>query len=662
MTGKLPGCYVVLAILAAEPSMARPAPALAPQPVLGSRSVPIIKVGDLRFRDLDRDGRLSRFEDWRVSPDKRAADLASRLSLAAKAGLMMHSHLPGIGNPLGFSTTGYDLNAARAQIVGEKVNSFITRLAVSPRVMAEQNNAAQAIAEQGPFAIPLTISTDPRHHFQYVLGASNSATGYSQWPETLGFASLRDPAVIRRFADVARQEYRATGINEALSPQADLLTEPRWPRGVGTFGSDPALTGRLVRAYTEGFQGGSNGVTTSGVLAVVKHWVGYGAGVEGFDGHNYYGRIARVAPDAFAAHVAPFLAAFAVKVGGVMPTYDIVRGPIVAGKPLEPVGAAFNRQLLTDLLRKTYGYDGIVLSDWNVTLDCTRACIDPVAPQPPETIAMPWGVESLTPVQRYAKAVAAGTDQFGGVHEPQRIVDGVQRGLIRASSVNASAVRILAAKFRLGLFENPFVDPAVAERTVGTKAVQMEAASVQARAQVLLQNRSDLLPVRLGARIFLRGVSAEAAQRSGYVVVARPEDADLALVRVSTPHEMLHPNAFFGSRQNEGRLDFRPGDPDFEAIKALSAKTRVVVALFADRPAVATAILPMASALLVNFGVSDEALLRSLDGREAIAGRLPYAFPSSMAAVVAQTPSVPDDDAAPLFRFGAGIDLPATSR
>jgi len=649
-----------LAMVTAPVTAATPAPSIHAQlqPQLGSRTVKIIALGGIRFRDMDRDGKLSPFEDWRLPPQRRATDLAARLSVEEMAGLTMHSHLPGIGNALGFSAKGYDLEAVRTQVNGEHVTSFITRLAVRPKIMAEQNNEAQAIAEASRFGIPLTISTDPRNHFQYVLGASTDALGYSQWPEALGFAALRDAAIAKRFADIVRREYRATGIQEALSPQADLLTEPRWPRGLGTFGSRASVVGPLVKAYVEGFQGGSAGITRNGVMAVVKHWVGYGAGIEGFDGHNYYGRIAQVDRRSLAVHIAPFLPAFAVKVAGVMPTYDILQGGVVNGRQIEPVGAGFSRELLTDLLRKKYRYDGIVLSDWNITLDCTTACSNPTTPQPPEAIAMPWGVEKLTPLQRYAKGFAAGVDQFGGVHETSVVADGATAGVIPIPLLRAIAVRVLTSKFQLGLFENPYVDPVRAADTVGTRVVQDEADSVQSASQVLLKNDTGNVPLKPGAKLFLRGIDPDTVKRAGFIVVSKPEEADAALVRVSTPHDLLHPNAFFGSRQNEGRLDFRPGIPDFDAVASLSRKTKVIVSVFADRPPILTRLLPLSSVLVINFGVSDDALIASLSGKAAIRGRLPYDLPSSMAAVMAQRPDLPDDDAAPLFRFGAGIDLP----
>lgn len=163
---------------------------------------------------------------------------------------------------------------------------------------------------------------------------------------------------MQRFGDIARQEYRAVGIHMALSPQADIGVEPRWARFGATFGSDPALISRLAGAYVAGFQGGRTGVREDGVATIVKHWVGYGAEPEGFDGHNYYGRNVTLSDAEFARHVRAFDGALAVKSAGVMPTYVIVQGPKIAGKPLDPVGAGFSKQLLTELLRREKGFGG----------------------------------------------------------------------------------------------------------------------------------------------------------------------------------------------------------------------------------------------------------------------------------------------------------------
>jgi beta-glucosidase len=197
---------------------------------------------------------------------------------------------------------------------------------------------------------------------------------FSQWPEALGFAAIGDTALTRRFGDIARQEYRAVGIQMALSPQADLATEPRWGRIAGTFGEDATVAERMVRAYVAGFQHGETGLDTGSVVTVVKHWVGYGAAKDGFDSHTYYGRFAGFTGNNLDYHIQPFLGAFAARAGGVMPTYSILQGATWNGQPIEQVGAGYNRQLLTDMLRGRYGFRGIVVTDWAITWDCTERC------------------------------------------------------------------------------------------------------------------------------------------------------------------------------------------------------------------------------------------------------------------------------------------------
>src|SRR3954471_462992 len=400
------------------------------QPLLVARSSPIIAQGKFRFRDLNRNGKLDPYEDWRLSASRRARDLVGRMTLEEKAGLMMHGTARSVG-PLAIAGVGgqYDTAAAGKLIRESKVNLFITRLGGDPRVLAEQNNALQEVAERTRLGIPLTISTDPRNHFQYVVGASSMTGRFSQWPETLGLAAVGDASLVRRFADIARQEYRAVGIQETLSPQADLSTEPRWSRINGTFGEDADVARKLVAAYVEGFQHGRNGIDSAGVVTVVKHWVGYGAQKNGLDSHSNYGRFADFTAGDLEYHIKPFLGAFAVGVAGVMPTYSILQGASFSGRPLEQVGAGYNRQLLTDVLRNRYGFKGVVLTDWAVTNDCSEICQNGSPPGERPTFAsvgMPWGVENLPKVDRFAKAVNAGVDQFGGTEEAEFLVQAVR--------------------------------------------------------------------------------------------------------------------------------------------------------------------------------------------------------------------------------------------
>ena len=666
VTLRLSPALIALGVAAPWPvasQKAPPATAAARQPRLGTRGAPTLERDGLRFKDLNRNGTLDPYEDWRLTPEARARDLVGRMTLEEKAGTLMHGTARGAG-PMAMAGTGssYDATANRALIDSAKVTSMITRLRGDPAALATQNNALQEIAERTRLGIPITISTDPRHHFQYVLGASESEGQFSQWPETLGLAALGDTGLVRRFGDIARQEYRAVGIHMALSPQADLATEPRWSRINGTFGEDADLAGRMVRAYVEGFQHGTRGADTGGVQTIVKHWVGYGAAKEGFDSHNYYGRFASFPGRNFEYHVRPFLPAFAANVAGVMPTYSILEGATWDGKPIEPVGAGFNRQLLTDMLRRRYGFRGIVLTDWAITNDCNDRCRAgaPRGERPSfADLGMPWGVEDRTMRARFVQAVQAGVDQFGGTERADLLVDAVRAGQLTEARLDTSAERVLVGKFALGLFENPYVEPVEAARRVGSDAFRAAALDAQRRALVLLENQGGILPLRAKSgtaalRVYLRGVAPEAATQRGWIVVSDPKQADVAIIRLTAPFETLHSQYVFGAMQHEGSLAFRDGDPDYEAFKQASAVTPTVVTVYLDRPAILTPIKEHARALIANFGVSDAALLDVLAGRARPEGKLPLELPSSMDAVLAQKSDVPHDSPRPLYPFGFG--------
>ncbi len=523
-------------------------------------------------------------------------------------------------------------------------------MSVAPGEMAAQTNALQRIAERGRLGIPLTISTDPRSHFQSVAGTSVKSSGFSKWPETLGFGALDDPSLVRRFANIVRDEYRAVGIHMALSPQADLATEPRWSRISGTFGEDPSRVGALVQAYVQGMQGSATHLTRDGVATIVKHWVGYGASVDGFDGHNYYGRFARFPGANFAAHVTPFLGAIASGVVGVMPTYDIIDGLSIDGTPIETVGAGFNRQLLTEQLRGKYKFGGMVLSDWAITNDCPEPCRTGVPRQEVTQIGMPWGVESLTKVQRFSKSINAGVDQIGGVDDGQPLADAIAAGALTQARLDEAVTRIMRVKFELGLFESPYVDPARAALAARDTAHQHEATTTQAHALVVLENSRgvQMLP-DAGATIFLHGVDSAVAHARGYLVVNDASQADVPILRLKAPFQVLHPTFFFARFFHEGDLDFKDADSSLALVRATAARVPTIVVVYLDRPAILTPLVPLAKTLIADFGASDDALFDALQGRVRPVGRLPFELPRSMDAVRAQKPDVPHDSPSPLY-------------
>jgi beta-glucosidase len=642
------------------------------QAVLGRRSAPLLSVDGLTFKDLDRNGKLDPYEDWRLPAEARVADLVQRMSLEELAGLMVHGTLPSSGPlaPLGVGKQ-YDLVKVRQIIEQDHVSTFITRLNGSAQFFAQQNNEVQAIAESSRWGIPVTISSDPRHHFGQVLGAAIEDRAFSMWPDALGFAAANDPALTRRFGDVVRQEYEAVGIRESLAPQADLATEPRWARSNGTFGEDADTAKRMVEAYVAGVQNGADGLNSGSVVAVVKHWVGYGAAKDGWDGHNYYGRFADFSGHNFPQHLIPFTGAFAAHVGSVMPTYSVLQEVAIDGKPLQQVGAGFNHQLLSELLRGQYGFRGVIVSDWAITNDCSEACRNGTAagvkPTPAE-IGMPWGVEEMTKAQRFAKAINAGVDQIGGTEQSSVIVEDVHDGLISDTRVREAARRILLQKFELGLFEQPYVDETEAAVIAGNKAFAAEGQAAQARAVVLLANKSAastgnrLLPFAAkGKKVYLYAVAAKAAEAVGFIVVTDPAQADLAIIRAPAPYQSEHPNFFFGSRQHEGRLTFTEKDAAYAELLRVSPMVPTVFLTTLERPLILTNLSPYATALLGDFGISDEPLLALITGKVSPSGHLPFELPSSGETVKKQKSDLPHDSQSPLFPSGFGLHYGASN-
>jgi beta-glucosidase len=600
----------------------------------------------VEYRDLNRNGRMDPFEDPRLPVEQRVADLLGRMSLEEKVGLMFHTVIEAGADGTVKESPGAISKSPTSEVVLRKhLNHFNVHVLDDARMAARWHNALQAIAEQSPHGIPVTISTDPRHAFIENAGASFAAKAFSQWPEALGLAALRDPGVVERFADIARQEYVAVGIRMALHPTLDLATEPRWARQSGTFGQDPGLVTELGVAYLHGFQGETLGAQS--VACVSKHFPGGGPQKDGEDAHFPYGREQVYPGGRFADHLAPFPAAIAAGTAAVMPYYGMPVGLEVGGERIEEVGFGFNKQLVTGLLRESLGFDGIVLSDWELVND--NHVGDQVLP------ARAWGVEQLDPYERVERLLDAGVDQFGGEECVEVLLDLVARGRVGEDRVDASARRLLAVKFRLGLFDDPFVDEDAAAETVGRQDFCEEGYAAQARSVTVLQNEPGpggmpLLPLRRGVRVYAENLGAEAVSRIGEVV-ERPEDAEVAVLRLAAPFDPRD-DLFLESWFHQGSLDFPPGL--VSRVQRIAAQVPVVIDVILDRPAVLTPLLPLAAAVVGSYGTSDEALLDALTGALPPVGRLPFDLPRSMEQVRRHPEDVPGYGD-PLFAFGHGL-------
>jgi len=588
------------------------------------------------FRDLNKNGRLDPYEDPRRPIEERVEDLLAQMTLPEKAGMLFQTMAwldEEQGSALGRSLT--------PEMIGTRLmNHFNLIGGADPRRMAEWHNRLQTLAEGSRLGIPLTLSTDPRHSFSDNPAVSMWAGAFSLWPEPIGLAAIGDPALVERFADIARREYLAVGIRLALHPMADLATEPRWGRSNGTFGEDANLAALLVAAYIRGFQGDTLGPES--VACMTKHFPGGGPQKDGEDPHFPYGREQIYPGDNFAYHLPPFEAAFAAGTAQIMPYYGM---PI--GLQYEEVGFGFNKGIITGLLREHYGFEGVVCTDWGLLTEDNIA--GHVLP------ARAWGVEHLSLSERARKALEAGVDQFGGEACPEVVIDLVTSGQISETRIDVSVRRLLRDKFRLGLFDNPYVDPEAAERIVGNQEFRAAGARAQRQSLVLLKNADtpdgpQALPVRGRPKIYIENINADVAGDYGRVVPT-VEEADLAILRLRAPFEPRE--GFLESLIHAGDLSF----PEAEKarILAILAAVPTVVDVYLDRPAVIPEIAIHSAALLANFGAGDAAVLDLIFGRFVPSGKLPFELPSSMEAVRRQKPDVPYDSDNPLFPFGHGL-------
>ncbi len=539
--------------------------------------VQILTVDGLKFKDLNRNGKLDKYEDWRLPAKERAQNLASQLSIEEIAGLMLysaHQAIPGASEGFGAATYGGKTLAesgAKPSDISDQQRKFLMEdnlrhvlitSVQSPRVAAEWNNNVQALCEGIGHGIPANNSSDPRHgttaNTEYNAGAGGQI---SLWPGQLGLAATFDPALVRRFGDIASHEYRALGIATALSPQIDLATEPRWSRVNGTFGEDYDLATDMARAYCDGFQSSEDnngGWGMSSVNAMIKHWPGGGPEEGGRDGHFDYGKYAVYPGNNFDNLLRPFTeGAFKLEGGtgmaaSVMPYYTISYGQ--NGGTGSNRGNSYNRYLITDLLRQKYGFDGVVCTDWMITADVTGVS---------KFEGKCWGAENLSVEQRHYEILKAGVDQFGGNNDKEPVIMAYRMWKDEFGTRSArqrfeqSAVRLLVNIFRTGLFENPYLDPAESEKIVGKPEYMKAGYDAQLKSIVLLKNKGGVLPLK-GRKLkvympkrFVKGVpnwwGIKAPDTTDYPVspavvekyfdlTDNPAEADFALVFIESPN------------------------------------------------------------------------------------------------------------------------------
>ena len=603
--------------------------------LLGKEASSLTQDG-ITFRDLNKNGVLDVYEDPHRPIDERVEDLLRQMTLEEKAGMMFQTMIGMNKDGTLFERVGmFPVPQSSDMIARRLMNHFNIFSGTDPRHMAEWHNRIQKLAEQTRLGIPVTISSDPRHAFAQNPMANLTAGSFSQFPEPTGLAATRDVDLVRQFGDIARQEYLAVGIRLALHPMADLATEPRWARTNGTFGEDAELSAAMTAAYIRGFQGETLG--RDSVACMTKHFPGGGPQKDGEDAHFPYGREQVYPGDQFEYHLQPFEAAFEAGTAQIMPYYGM---PV--GTALEEVGFGFNKDVIEGLLRGKYGFDGVVCTDWTLLQDAKVLNMT--------MAARAWGVEHLSLAERAQKAIEAGVDQFGGEACPEVIIQLVREGRLSEERIDRSVRRLLRDKFRLGLFDHPYVDVEAAEKIVGNAEFRAVGELAQRKSIVLLKNEKNTLPLKSGLKLYIEGINSEVARQYGEIVNDVTK-ADIAILRLSTPYEKR--KGLLESFFHAGDLDFK--EPEKARILKILNQVPTVVDIYLERPAVIPEITEKSVALLGNFGANDDALLDVIFGKFNPQGKLPFELPSSMEAVRKQKEDVPYDSENALFPFGHGL-------
>ncbi len=648
---------------------------------LGYRSAKILKINGLEFKDLNKNNKLDKYEDWRLPNDARIKDLVSQMTLEEKIGFMLISTTRLKGDyvfqpnaPRGEVTSGFNeddlvqetnmftrkplaipiLSAAGTTKAVNQIHQrhFILRANTSAKIMAEWSNNLQALCENTRLGIPAIVASNPRNHVttDASVGLSVGTTIFSKWPGELGLAAMRDLKLTREFAEIAAKEWASVGLRKGYMYMADLATEPRWQRVEGTFGEDADLSASIIKEIVLGFQGVK--LNKNSVALTTKHFPGGGPQEGGQDSHFDWGKYAHYPGGMFDYHVKPFKAAIDAGTSSIMPYYSAPKD-----KSMEAVGFSYNKAVIDDLLKKKLGFKGIINSD--------TGPID----------MMPWGVETLTINERYKKALDAGVDIFSGGADPALLLETVKKGLVTEARINESIAKLLKEKLDLGLFENPYVDVDNAVKTVGNAEFQKKADLALRKSIVLLRNDEKLLPISRNAerrptKIYFetykesggRGqaqgtainVNKPAIQIPNIEFVSTKEEADVVLL-------WLIPSGggLFSSGGQAIELSLSKNKIDVAHVNEILNAKPTILAINYTNPWVIDEIdKGKAKTVLATFGTTQEALLDIISGAFKPTGKMPFTTPISEKAAQENKSDVPgylEPKGYGLFMFGDGI-------
>ena len=641
---------------------------------LGYKTASILTIKGLQFKDLNKNGQLDKYEDWRLANEIRAKDLLSKMSVEEKVGFMLISSTRmkndwSFEGPKNQEKISSDFNeedlvqntnmftrqplpismmmaAGTTKAVKQfKLRHFIFRANVDARTTAAWANKLQALCESDELGIPCIIASNPRNHItkDASIGLSVGKTTFSTWPSELGLSAMHDLKLTRTFADIARQEWAAVGLRKGYMYMADLSTEPRWQRIEGTFGENPEWVGKMIYEIIIGFQG--NKLSNSSVAMTTKHFPGGGAGDGGQDPHFPWGKREIFSAGNLDSNIVPFKYAIKAGTSAMMPYYSI---PV--GTKYPEIAYAYNKPVLQGLLRKELGFKGIINSDTG-----------PIE-------MMPWGAENLTIEERYIKAIDAGVNIFSGSAEPAKLLEIVKAGKVDINLVDTSVYKLLLEFYALGLFENPYVDEDAADKIVNNKSFQEKANLALRKSIVLLRNNKNILPIKKTTKVYLesymqkKGQSAsnifKSAENESVNFVSTPEQADVIVLWITPASKSL-----FESNGTPLSVVLSKNGVDVTYINELTQKKPTVLVVNYTNPWVINEVyndqtMPNIKAVLATFGTSTDALIDVITGKFNPTGKMPFTTPASEKAVLENKTDIPgyrEPKNYALFNFNEGL-------
>lgn len=650
------------------------------QPLIGAKKSPIITEDGYQFRDLNKNGKLDPYEDWRLSTDERINNLIGLMTLEEKVGLMFHPNIavpadgivkydlteeekaakandqyagpigPGGAKPAGGGMAMGQMKStatAKAYIEEKNFRNILNNGVAEPALFAKWSNSMQEIAEATRMGIPIMFSSDPRHGA--TLGAHVSGKQYfSQWPSKegqVGITSARDTVIMKKFGEVVAEEYRAVGLHMILGPQIDVMTEPRWSRNMGCFSEDANLTAEMAGAFIDGAQGKNIG--PSKILVHLKHWPSSGPHKGGsgewlvYPGNN------------LDYQLIPWKKGIEKGVLAVMGYYS--------GTYVDSLNVNYSPYWSTQVIYNQLDFKGAICTDWGVV-----GRVGPLKPSLKGKTTLKDNMEMV---------INAGVDQMGSETDNQLVVDLVKEGKVTEDRINLAAKRILQWHFLLGLFENPYVDENLAAKICQSEKNQALGYEAQLKSIVLLDNQNNTLPAKQTTKLYVEGIDKEIASKYA-TVVDKPQDADLILVRTKTEEERSFGG--FGQAPQAGKgkagapktpapqmnpfaariIDISFPTGKWDNIKKLASSGKPTIVAF--NPTGSSVVLPsdlkqVAKGTIMIFDALDNALLDVVFGKFNPVGKLTFEIPASMDDVTKQLEDVPFDAPNKAFKFGDGL-------